>query len=143
MSLQFKRTVKAYREDGGKTAREYLEDGSEQYNIKVGDNKDISNYCCALELSGCSFYYIPDTREVLYIISRMRNPRYSGGHTPEMESICDVWKADNGHIYVRIGLSRINVYGSDHTLMSDSERQDWRDYVVSWIEDYLILQEDE
>ena len=141
MPIEFKRTAKAYREPHGRPRREYLEDGSQQYNILVADRSDILNYCCGLELSGCSFYYIPDTREVLYIISRMRNPRYSGGHEPKMDSLCDVCKAESGNVFVRIGLARINVYGSDHTVMSESERSEWRDYVVSWIEDHLIKAE--
>jgi hypothetical protein len=143
MPVEHKRTAKAYRESHGKAYREHLEDGSQQYNILVQNNKDISDYCCALELSGCSFYYIPDTKEVLYIISRMRNPRYNGGHEPERDSVCDVWKAENGHVFVRIGLARINVYGSDHAKLTESERDWWREYIIEWIEEKLIQAESE
>lgn len=138
MGIEHKRVAKAHREPHGLAYRTYLEDGSQQYNILVADRKDIRDYCCALELSCCSFYYIPDAMEVRYAITRMRNPRYSGGHEPERDSVCDVWKAENGHIFVRIGLARINVYGSDHAKLTESERDWWREYVFEWIEDKLI-----
>lgn len=147
--IQYKRTLIAYKDDyqlpegtNPKTGRLTLPSGEVVYHMKIQDRRGVSAYACALELSGCSFYYIPEPMEVLYILSRIRSPRYQGGHEPRMDGICDVWRADNGHIYVRIGLSRISVLGSDHNIMSDGDRREWRDYLVSWIEDHLILQED-
>lgn len=138
MSVEHKRTAKAYRDVCDNPRREHLEDGSQQYNILVADGKDIRDYCCALELSCCSFYYIPDAMEVRYAITRMRNPRYAGGHEPAKDSVCDVWRAESGHTYVRIGLACINVYGSDYANLTESERAWWRDYVFVWIEGKLI-----
>lgn len=143
MPIEHKRIAKVYREPHGLPYRTHLEDGSQQYNILVADKKDIRDYCCALELSCCSFYYIPDATEVKYAISRMRNPRYSGGHEPERNSVCDVWKAENGHVFVRVGLATINVYGSDYAKLTESERDWWREYVFEWVEEKLIQAESE
>lgn len=139
MSVMFKRTAKAYREDVfDMPYRVYLKDGSQQYNVKVAPDKDISDYCCGLELSGMEFHYIPDTQEVLYIISRMRNPRYRDGHVPSLDGVCSVWVTPDGEVWVRIGLARIQIYNPRFRELTDSERSEWRDHYVEWIESHLI-----
>lgn len=132
--IKFKRTAKAYRGDVfDMPYRVYLKDGSQQYNVKVAPHKDISDYCFGLELSGMEFHYIPDTKEVLYIITRMRNSCYSGGHVPSLDGVCSVWVTPYGELWVRIGLARIQAYNTRFLELSESERSEWQDHLVEWI----------
>lgn len=144
MSIEFKRTVIASRTNRD-TRSVVLESGERIIHTFVAQNKDIRDYICAFDLAGIAFDYIPDVSEVLYALTRIRSPRYSGPAEPLGYPV-DIFRNERGSVFIRMTTAHmtysINVFGSEWQKLSEAERDEWREYVHEWVEENLIRLEE-